>query len=277
MTTNHATHANLHNNRVVARLTAARAERRIALMPFICAGHPSIESTSNTLLALDRAGADVIEIGIPFSDPIADGPVIAGAMHEAIQRGVTWQACFEQVHQARQQALAAAVVAMVSMSIVLRVGIERFTRAAADAGIDGLIIPDTPLEEAPIASAAAHNVGLINALLVAPTTPIDRARQIAAASSGFVYVVARAGVTGDNANPDLDTLDERLQALRTVTDLPLAVGFGIAKREHVQVLESRADAAIVGSALVRVMAAAADPANAAADLLTSLRPASATA
>lgn len=257
-------------NRIETIFGDLRSAKRRALMPFICGGHPTPESTAAALAALQRAGASIVEVGIPFSDPIADGPVIAAAMHEALDAGVTPAAVFESVAAARRGGLSIGVIAMVSISIVHRLGVERFARDAAGAGFDGLIVPDAPLEESEGLSAAVRGAGLTLSLLVAPTTPPDRIGRIARASSGFVYLLARVGITGESAaRPGVDVagIRERIAALRAATELPIAVGFGISTPEDVRLVvhEAGADAAIVGSALVKRMSRAAqqrrDPVN----------------
>ncbi len=232
-------------------------------MPFVCGGFPGPGSTAAVLPALADAGAAVIEVGIPFSDPIADGPVIAAAMHEALKAGSTPMSVFNEVASARSQ-VAAGLVAMCSVSIVHRMGgPSGFCRQAATAGFDGLIVPDMPLEESADLRAAAAKAGLTLSLLIAPTTPDDRAARIAEASTGFLYLLARSGITGESAEPP--KIGPRVDALRRVTPLPIACGFGISTTAHVAAVARHADAAIVGSALVRRMADAArsgaDPAR----------------
>jgi tryptophan synthase alpha chain len=226
-----------------------RAENRGALMPFLTAGYPSPEATAAVLPALQRAGAGICELGFPFSDPIADGPVIQESMTAALGHGVQPDGVFELVRSVRDE-LDLGLIAMVSYSIVYRMGVERFVERSADAGFDGFIFPDLPVEEAEAVTGPVREAGLSCSLLIAPTTPIERAEAVAQASSGFVYVLARAGITGarDELTPDVA---DRVRRLREVTDLPIAVGFGIARPEHVAAVTEVADAAIVGSALVR--------------------------
>jgi len=236
-------------NRIDRIFEERRAAGRAALMPFITAGYPDLATTAALLPAAQDAGASICEIGVPFSDPIADGPVIQASMTEALRAGVHPQDIFEMVRGLRDQ-LSIGLVAMVSYSIPFRIGVETFVKDAADAGIDGFIFPDLPLEECDAVNAIVHDAGLTSTLLIAPTTPDDRALAIAKACSGFVYVVARTGITGER--DDLpDGLTERLEKLRGVTDLPIAVGFGVSKPEHVASVTNVADAAIVGSAVVR--------------------------
>jgi len=220
-------------------------------MPFITAGDGGVQMLGPTLIALERGGASICEVGIPFSDPIADGPVIQASMTRALNEGVRVEQVFEQVASIRSQT-ELGLVAMVSYSIVYRIGLDAFVKQSADAGFDGFIFPDLPLEESQAARDAAAGAGLILSMLIAPTTPIDRAQQIAAASTGFAYVVSRRGITGESGALPPD-LPDRLTKLREVTQAPMAVGFGISTPDQVREVVQVADAAIVGSAMVRRM------------------------
>lgn len=222
-----------------------------ALMPFITAGDGGVEAMGQIIPALERGGASICEVGIPFSDPIADGPVIQAAMTRSLDHGTSVEQVFEQIAGVRDQT-ELGLVAMVSYSIVYRIGLNTFVKQAADAGFDGFIFPDLPLEESQAARDAAANAGLILSMLIAPTTPIERAQQIAAASSGFAYVVSRRGITGESSALPPE-LPDRLAKLRDVTDAPMAVGFGISTADQVRDVVAVSDAAIVGSALVRRM------------------------
>jgi tryptophan synthase alpha chain len=238
---------------IFARL---RNEGRKALMPFVCGGYPGSGATAAVLPALERAGASITEVGIPFSDPIADGAVIAAAMHEALGRGATPISVFEEVAQARPQ-VQAGLVAMVSVSIVQKAGSggtaapQRFAQSARAAGFDGVIVPDCPVEECEPLRAAAAAEGLAFSLLIAPSTTPRRAEAIVKACSGFVYLLARAGITGER--DDAPQIEPRIARLRQMTDLPIACGFGLSTPDHVRAVVRYADAAIVGSALVRRM------------------------
>lgn len=236
-------------NRIDAAFAKLKESGHGGLMPFVCAGAPTIDALKEVLPALSESGATVIEVGIPFSDPIADGPVIAAAMHEAIARGITPAKIFEQVKSVRDR-VESGIVAMVSVSLVHGMGGPgAFCKLAADAGFDGCIFPDAPLEESEHLAAACAENGLTCSLLIAPSTPADRASAIAERCSGFVYLIARAGITGErNEAPEIA---ERVKMLRGVTRLPIACGFGISTAEHVAAVVTHADAAIVGTALVR--------------------------
>ncbi len=226
-----------------------------ALMPFITAGDPGLSTSAALLPALERAGASIVELGIPFSDPIADGPIIQASMTRALERGVRVEQVFEAIAEQRDR-VELGLIAMVSYSIVHRIGLKRFVEQAKAAGIDGFIFPDLPVEESRPAADAVREAGLILSMLISPTTPAERAERIARASSGFLYVLSRAGITGERATLPAE-LPERIARLRDVTDLPIAVGFGIGSAEQVSRVVSVADAAIVGTALVRRIADAA--------------------
>ena len=245
-----------------------RRDGRKALMPFVCGGYPRPGLLARILPELERAGASVVEIGIPFSDPIADGPVIAAAMHEAIEAGTTPQSIFDEVRSVRDR-VGIGIVAMVSVSIVHRLGGPRmFVAGAAQAGFDGFIFPDAPLEESDDLLAEAGRAGCTASLLIAPTTPPERAANIARASTGFVYLLARSGITGERT--EAPSVGPAVETIRRETDLPIACGFGISTAEHVAAVTAVADAAIVGSALVRRMADADDPVAAAGAFVTQL-------
>jgi len=236
-------------NRIDRIFADLRGAGRKAIMPFVTAGYPSLEHTEALLPAAQEAGASVVELGIPFSDPIADGPIIQQSMTEALDSGTRPAAVLEMVRRVRAR-VDIGLVAMVSWSIVYRIGGERFIAEAREAGLDGFIFPDLPLEEAPPIVDRVHAAGLTCSLLIAPTTPAERAARIAEHCSGFIYAMARTGITGEQDTAP-EGLAERVAALRKTSDLPIAVGFGIGRAEHVRAVVAHADAAIVGSAVVR--------------------------
>lgn len=238
-----------------------------ALMPYVTGGHPKVEVTEAVIPALADAGASIIEIGIPFSDPIADGPVIAGAMHEALEAGATTALVLDAVKRARERT-SVGLVAMVSDSIVVRFGVPRFTELCAAAGIDGLIVPDIDVETAGSVRDEAGERGLTLSMLIAPTTDETRVEKLCAVSSGFVYLLARVGITGEQTTAP--EVAGGVEMLRRHTDLPIAVGFGISSPDHVASVVASADAAIVGSALVRRMSEADDPVEAARSFVAHL-------
>lgn len=239
-------------NRIDSIFADLRRRGAKALMPYVTVGDPDLATTRRMLPAIERAGASVCELGFPFSDPIADGPVIQASMTHALAQGLRVRSVLDAVAQDRS-GLKLGLVAMVSYTLVHRIGAREFVRDAKAVGIDGLIVPDLPLEESPALRDMAGQAGLICSMLIAPTTPIERAQQIARASSGFVYVLARGGVTGERAALPPD-LGERVARLRQVTDLPIAVGFGVSTAEQVGQVVGVADAAIVGSAIMRRVA-----------------------
>ena len=228
---------------------ALREKRQLALMPFIPAGYPDLATTAALLPALEKAGANLIEIGIPFSDPIADGPTIQAAFTAALAKGITLGEVFRAVREARPN-VAIPLVAMVSFSIVFRYGLERFVADAKAAGFDGLILPDLPPPEAAAVCAKVQAGGLATTLLVAPTTTEKRRREIAELSSGFVYYLSVSGITGERDRLP-ENIEDNLRQLRSLTERPVCVGFGISKPEHLAQLAPLADGAIVGSAVVK--------------------------
>lgn len=239
-------------NRVEEVFQGLRASNRKALMPFVVAGDPAVDSLPAVIRGFERGGASVIEVGIPFSDPIADGPVIAAAMHRALQRGMTPTLVFEQIASVRAE-VRAAIVVMVSVSIVTRLGGgERFVRQAAEAGVDGFIFPDAPLEESGHLLDAARDAKLAVSLLVSPTTRPERLAQIAQACTGFVYVLARAGLTGERS--DTPSVGGIVSAVRRATQTPVVCGFGVSTADHVREVSRHVDGVIVGSAIVRQLA-----------------------
>ncbi len=257
-----------------AAFARARSEGRGALMPFITAGYPDLATTERILAGIDAAGADLVEIGFPFSDPIADGPVIAESMHHALLAGTTPAKVFEMVAHLKERApLLAPLLAMVSVSIVERIGAERFIEQAVAAGFAGFIVPDADPADASRLSALAAARGAGYCALVSPTTPVDRLSSLAGVSTGFVYLLARAGVTGErNEAPEIEA---RVRAIRAVSGAPIAAGFGISTRAHVEAVARQADGAIVGSAIVRRMTEATrggvDVANATLSAIRELR------
>jgi tryptophan synthase alpha chain len=227
-------------------------------MPFITAGDPDLPTTAALIAEMVARGAHMVEVGIPYSDPIADGPVISASYHRALVKGVRLDRIFKTLKGLRTGATAATVadapiVTMVSYAIVHRVGPERYLKDAVDAGVDGLIVPDLPVEEAEglLGLATERDLKLIQ--LVTPTTPRDRALKIARTTTGFLYYVSVAGITGERKALPAE-LTENVAWLRSQTELPICIGFGISSPEHIRTLAPVADGLIVGSALVRRLA-----------------------
>lgn len=233
------------------RLGGAFAASRGAtgLIPYLTAGYPSLEVSLELLRALDRAGALAIEIGIPFSDPIADGPDIQRSSEWAVRRGVGVEDALAVVRDFRRES-ERPVVVMTYANPILRGGIERFASGAAEAGVDGVILSDLPPDESPEVWSALDARGLDTVLLVAPTTEESRLPRLVARCRGFVYCVSRTGVTGRSAGESAP-LPERIAALRRLTALPVAVGFGISNASDARALRGVADAVVVGAAFMR--------------------------
>jgi tryptophan synthase alpha chain len=231
-----------------------REHHSAGLVTYITAGDPDLERTGGILCALDRAGADVLEVGVPFSDPLADGPVIQRATERALAAGTTLSGVLDLLHSIRKD-IAAPIVIFSYANPVLRLGAEVFANRARDAGVDGVLILDLPIEEAEEFRVMLSTRGIDTILLLSPTTTDERLRRAAALGSGFLYAISRLGVTGAR-----DVLaagaQEMVERIRKVSDLPVALGFGISKPDHVREVGQWADAAVVGSALVDVIARA---------------------
>jgi tryptophan synthase alpha chain len=244
----HATPTVTNPSRISQRFAALRQSGQMGLVAYLTAGDPSLAATEKFVLALAEAGADVIELGVPFSDPVADGPVIQRASERALRAGTTLAGVLALVKSLR----AKTQVPLVLFSYynpVLQMGVEKFAAAAKSAGADGALLTDVTPEEATEYRAAMASRGLDTIFLAAPTSPDERLALISSATTGFLYVISRTGVTGAK-----DQLAEELPALarrvRRFTDLPVAIGFGISQPGHVSLLGGLADAAVVGSALV---------------------------
>jgi tryptophan synthase alpha chain len=241
-------------NPIDALFHSRRAAVRKVFVPFVPAGDPDLDTTARLLPALASAGAGLIEIGFPFSDPIADGPVIQAAYTRALNRGVKLDQIFGTIGRtSRDPALAKVpLVGMVSYSLIFRRRPDRFLDQAKSAGFSGLIIPDLPPEEAGPLCGLAASRDMKSILLVTPTTPRDRAARIAKLSTGFLYCVSVTGITGERDKLPPELLDQ-LRWLRTQTTLPLCVGFGVSRPEHIAMLRDAVDGVIVGSAIVRLL------------------------
>jgi tryptophan synthase alpha chain len=245
-----------------------RASGRKAFMPFVTAGDPDLAFTRELLPAVAESGADLIEVGFPFSDPIADGPVIQASYTRALDKSLKLAEVFATV---KATTASVPLVAMVSYSLMFKKGTAAFLDTAKASGFSGAIVPDLPVEEAEELAKLAADRDFKLILLVTPTTSPARAERIVRACSGFVYVVSVVGITGERDRLPID-LSAQIARLRTMTDLPLCVGFGVSKPEHVRGLKAVADGVIVGSALVKKLeAAATDRAKALADVRQLVR------
>jgi tryptophan synthase alpha chain len=245
---------NLNDNRIVQAFAALRSAGKKALIPFLTAGYPDSQTTGALLKDIENRGVRICELGVPFSDPIADGPVIQNSYTEALAAGFTSDKVNDIVRRYRADGGRMALAAMVSYTIVFRHEVEGYLASLAQAGFDGVIIPDLPLEEAAAVEQAATKAGLCAIMLIAPTTPPPRRLEIARHSRGFIYYISVAGITGER-----DRLPEASIAaaaeLRKHTDTPVCVGFGISRPEMVAEVCRVADGAIVGSAIVAKLSA----------------------
>ena len=258
-------------SRIAALFSRLAQEGRKALVPFITAGDPSAEATVPVMHALVAAGADLIELGVPFSDPMADGPVIQRSSERALTRGIASTDVFRFVREFRQNDSRTPVVLMGYLNPVEMRGADNYAAAAKDAGVDGLLLVDLPPEEAgPMrASFNAHALELIS--LAAPTTSPERLQRLADSSQGYLYYVSFAGVTGASLT-DLSGVAARASALRAMSRVPVLIGFGVKDATSAAAIASMADGVVVGSALVEALATASSPTEAAERATAFLRP-----
>lgn len=238
-------------SRIGAAFAELKARGEKGLVAYIAAGDPSLEATRQFIHALVEAGVDLIELGLAFSDPLADGPVIQAGSQRALAAGANTDNVFDLVATVRREGVTIPILIMTYYNLLNRPGVENFCRRAAAAGVDGLILPDVPMEEGDevLGATRAHGLDLVQ--FVAPTSTPDRIERAGQLASGFVYVVSLTGVTGQR-----ESLPERMthlvQSVKAVTETPVAVGFGISRPEHVAQVTAVADAAIVGSAFVKI-------------------------
>jgi tryptophan synthase alpha chain len=238
-----------------------KRENKKAFMPFVTAGDPNLEFTEKLLTELDAAGCQLAEIGVPYSDPIADGPVIQASYTRALDGGAKLNQIFEMLARVTQR-IEMPVVTMVSYAIIFRVGVDEFLKRAIESGVSGAIVPDLPVDESAELAEKCRELDFSLIQLVTPTTPRPRAVQIAQHTTGFIYYVSVTGITGERTELPPE-LSENILWLKTQTDLPICVGFGISQPEHVNRLKSVADGLIVGSAIVKRIGGASDGKSAA--------------
>lgn len=236
-------------SRISETFDQLKAGGQHGLIPFVTAGHPDLRMTRRLLPALQNAGADIIELGVPFSDPIADGPVIQRSSQQALRNGVNLKEILSLVAEVRSE-LRVPIVLFSYINPVLQFGIEDFARTGAEAGVDGVLLSDLPLEEAAEVRNRLSKNSIDLILLAAPTSTDQRLRMIAENAKGFIYAVSRTGVTGTRAELSHQA-EELVQRLRAFTCLPVAVGFGISTADQVRQVWDYADAAVVGSAIVK--------------------------
>lgn len=257
-------------NRIDAAFARLRREKKKGFIAYITAGHPSIEQSLEIALALAGAGVDVLEIGVPFSDPLADGATIQASSQHAIAAGATLPRIFKMLTGLRKVS-DVPVVLFTYLNPVYAYGFERFHRDAAAAGADGLLILDLPPEEAARNEELSAKSSLRAIQLIAPTTPESRIRNIAKVAEGFIYYVSREGVTGEQAAL-ADTITPRVAEIRKHTELPVAVGFGISSAEQAAAVARDADAVVVGSAIVRRIAGRASSEHLPAEIAAFVQP-----
>ena len=243
----------LKSTNISKSFSKIKKEERIALMPFLMAGDPDLETTSRILLELQASGADMIELGIPYSDPLADGPIIQLAASRALSSGTSPDKVFNMLSGLKNE-LSIPIILFTYSNPLINIGLEAFCLEASRAGVSGLVVPDLPLEEAEKLSEIAEAKGIDLVLLVAPTTPKDRMKKIAETSNGFTYLVSVTGVTGERTSLE-HNVGSLVKQLKNTSASPVAVGFGISDVKHIQqVKDWGADGAIVGSALVKRIA-----------------------
>eukprot|EP01025_Chloroclados_australasicus_P045991 TRINITY_DN5075_c2_g1_i1.p1 TRINITY_DN5075_c2_g1~~TRINITY_DN5075_c2_g1_i1.p1 ORF type:complete len:305 (-),score=21.77 TRINITY_DN5075_c2_g1_i1:337-1251(-) len=235
-----------------------KQQNRCAFIPFLCAGDPNMDITAKAVIALDEVGANVIELGVPYSDPLADGPTIQGAHKRGLDNNVKLDDVIELVANVTPK-ISAPIVLFTYYNPIMARTPDVFCKQIKQAGASGLLVPDIPLEETGVIRQFTQKYGLELVLLTTPTTPIDRVRQICQATEGFNYLVSVTGVTGERSKVS-DEVQERLKISKEVSDIPTAVGFGISKPEHVrQIQQWGADGVIVGSALVKALNSSPEP------------------
>jgi tryptophan synthase alpha chain len=239
-------------SRIEATFKALRAAGRTGLVTYITAGDPDLPRSAEILKRLDKAGADVLEVGVPFSDPLADGPVIQRATERALAAGATLPKVLDMLTGVRAD-ISAPIVIFSYANPILRMGLDRFVEAAQAAGVDGVLTLDMPPEEGQAFRAAFAQAGIDTIFLLSPTTTVERIRRAASLGSGFLYGISRLGVTGVRETID-GSAKELGDRVRAETTMPLALGFGLSRPEHIRAIGQCADAAVVGSALVKVIA-----------------------
>jgi tryptophan synthase alpha chain len=241
-----------HMNRIVERFARLNRERQKGFIVYLGAGDPNLEATRQLALAFDKLGVDVLELGVPFSDPLADGPVNQLAAQRGLESGTTPPKLLETVAAIRRESQIP-IVLYIYFNLIHRRGMEQFIQEAAKAGVDGLLVLDLPPEESDGYETLMRKAGLCNIYLVAPTTPEERIELIVKRGAGFIYYVSREGVTGMQTKV-ADTITQMTAKIRAHTSLPIAVGFGISTPEQAKTVAASAEAVVVGSAIVNQVA-----------------------
>lgn len=264
-------------SRIGPRFEVLRERGEKALVPFVTAGDPDFETTEELVLALQDAGADLVEIGVPFSDPIAEGPIIQRASERALARGASLRRILELVERLRSR-VEIPLLLMGYVNPILAMGSENFAKAASQVGVDGIIVPDLPPEEGDELYCACESAGIDPVLLAAPTTTPERLSLLVARTRGFLYYVSLTGVTGTRTSL-AEGIESGVRAAQSAGDVPVCVGFGVSRPEHAREIGGYADGVVVGSAIVERIEGAASPADAiakvsafVAELKAELRP-----
>lgn len=255
-------------SRIETTFTTLQLESRKALIPFFVAGDPSIEATLPVMHAAVRAGANLIELGFPFSDPFADGPVIQRSSERALQRGVNLNFVFKVVAEFRKENTKTPIILMGYLNPIEMMGMNKFATTAAAAGVDGVILVDMPVEELDILHAAFNPVGLCCIQFISPTTPPERAERLLRQAQGFIYFVTIAGVTGGNL--DVASVEARLKALHTKSSIPIVAGFGVKDGQSACHLAANSSGVVIGSGLVNAISSATTPQQASEATFTFL-------
>ena len=229
-----------------------KSQKKRVLIPYIMAGDPDLETTKSLIIAIERSGADMLELGVPFSDPIADGPTIQMASERAIKSGTTLKKVMALVKNLRKDGLSIPIIIMTYYNIIFQYGIDMFPANAVSSGIDGVIIPDLPPEEASEFLKHSKKPGLDTIFLLAPTSTEDRIKKVVSSAKGFIYYVSMTGITGAKLS-NVSEVKSRISSIRQHTGLPVAVGFGISNEKDAKKISGWADGVIVGSALVKLI------------------------
>src|SRR4030067_2549061 len=237
--------------RIEETFARLKSKNEKALITYIMAGDPDLDTTGSLIEAIERAGADILELGVPFSDPVADGPTIQRASDRALKSKTTLKKVMSLVKKIRKK-VAVPIIVMTYYNIIFQYGLERFPGEAVSAGIDGAIIPDLPPEEAEEFISYARAAGLDTVFLLAPTSTEERIKKVTSVSSGFVYYVSMTGITGARL-ANFNEIRDKVSEIQKHTDLPVAVGFGISRPEEARKISRWADGVIVGSALVKLV------------------------
>jgi len=252
------------------KISEAFGKRRAALMPYFTIGYPDYQTSLDVIETCVAAGADLVELGVPFSDPLADGPTIQHSTQVALENGITVARCLAAVAELRSRGIAIPLILMGYINPILAYGLEKFVTDAALAGASGFIIPDLPPEEAGQLHSHCRQLGLDLVFLLPPNSSDERVRFVAGQSTGFVYLVSVLGITGERKSLPAE-LAQFVERVRAYTDKPLAVGFGISTPDQAAAVGQIADGVIVGSALIKAAGQAADPVAAAREFVLNLK------